>query len=64
MGSQFSAWAVIKSGGLTLLVLAVASIYSFALIWQRWTVYHKAMGGLESFIRHAKHLIEKGQLKE
>lgn len=64
MGDQFSAWAVIKSGGLTLAVLAVASVYSFALIWQRWTVYRKAMGGLDPFIRHAKHLIEKGQLKE
>jgi len=64
MGAQFSTWAVIKSGGLTLLVLAVASVYSFALIWQRWTVYRKAMGGLDPFIRHAKHLIEKAQLKE
>lgn len=64
MGEQFSTWAVIKSGGLTLLVLAVASVYSFALIWQRWTVYRKALGGLEPFLRHAKHLIEKGQLKE
>lgn len=64
MGAQFSVWAVIKSGGLTLLVLAAASVYSAALIWQRWTVYSKAMGGLEPFIRHAKHLIEKSQLKE
>ncbi|TBR21972.1 protein TolQ [bacterium] len=64
MGAQFSVWAVLKSGGVTLLVLLLASVYSFALIWQRWTVYSKAMGGLDGFIRHAKHLIEKSQLKE
>lgn len=64
MGMQFGVMDVIKAGGLTLAVLAAASVYSFALIWQRWSVYRKALGGLDAFLRHAKHLVEKGQLKE
>ena len=64
MGGQFGVVAILKSGGFTLAALLAASIYSFGLIWQRWNVYQKALGGLDSFLRHAKHLIEKGQLKE
>lgn len=64
MGMQFGVMDVLKAGGLTLAVLIAASVYSFALIWQRWSVYRKALGGLETFLRHAKHLVEKGQLKE
>lgn len=64
MSNHFGFLEVVKAGGLTLALLAAASVYCFALIWQRWVVYKRAMGGLDAFLRHAKHHIEKGQLKE
>ena len=64
MSTHFGFIEVVKAGGLTLALLAAASVYCFALIWQRWVVYKRAMGGLDGFLRHTKHLIEKGQLKE
>ncbi|MBI2363345.1 MAG: MotA/TolQ/ExbB proton channel family protein [Elusimicrobia bacterium] len=64
MSNHFGFLEVVKAGGLTLALLAAASVYCFALIWQRWVVYKRATGGLDAFLRHAKHQIEKGQLKE
>ena len=64
MGAHFGVIDVIKAGGLTLALLAAASVYCLALIWQRYAVYRHAMGGLDGFLRDAKRHLEKGQLKE
>ncbi len=64
MSGAFGILQVVKAGGVTLLILASASVYCFALIWQRWTVYQRAMGGLDSFLGQAKGFVEKAQLKE
>lgn len=64
MNGSFGIIQVVKAGGVTLLLLASASVYCFGLIWQRWSVYRLAMGGLDSFLRQAKVFVEKGQLKE
>ena len=64
MNASFGILQVVKAGGVTLLLLASASVYCFGLIWQRWAVYQNAMGGLEAFLGQAKACVEKGQLKE
>lgn len=64
MGSSFGFIGIIKAGGFTLALLASASLYCLALIWQRFAVYRHAMGNLDGFLLDAKRYLEKGQLKE
>ncbi|MBI3296860.1 MAG: MotA/TolQ/ExbB proton channel family protein [Elusimicrobia bacterium] len=64
MAIQFGILDVLKAGGLTLAVLAAASLYCLALIWQRFNVYSRAMGGLDAFLAEAKGHLAKNQLKE
>ena len=55
---------ILWAGGPTLLVLILLSIYSLALLYERWTFYRKATKGLEGFVQRLRHALAKGDLKE
>jgi len=40
------------------------SIYSIALIWERWTVYRRTFRGMEDLIHKTHALIKTGEMKQ
>ncbi len=52
------------AGGPILFVLVALSIYSIALIWERWTVYKKTFSGLEDLVHKAHALLKAGEIKQ
>ncbi len=55
---------LVVSGGPILFVLMALSIYSIALIWERWTVYHKTFRGMEDMIHKIYALLRAGEIKQ
>jgi len=55
---------LITAGGPILFFLAGLSIYSIALIWERWTVYRKTLSGMGDLINKAHTLLKTGELKQ
>jgi len=55
---------IIKAGGLTLFTLAALSIYSLAIIAQRWKLYREAVGGATDFLKQARRFVEGDKLKD
>ncbi|OIO02668.1 MAG: hypothetical protein COX65_05735 [Elusimicrobia bacterium CG_4_10_14_0_2_um_filter_56_8] len=55
---------LIMAGGPILLVLAALSIYSIALIWERWTVYKRTFSGLEDLLHKIHALLKTGEIKQ
>ena len=55
---------LIVAGGPILFVLAALSIYSIALIWERWTVYKKTFSGMDDLLHKAHALLKTGELKQ
>ncbi len=55
---------IIKAGGLTLFTLAALSIYSLAIIAQRWKLYRDSLGGASDFLNQARRLAVGDKLKE
>lgn len=55
---------LISAGGPILFFLIGLSIYSIALIWERWTVYKRTFGGLEELLHKTHALIKTGELKQ
>jgi biopolymer transport protein ExbB/TolQ len=55
---------LIIAGGPVLLLLAALSIYSIALIWERWTVYKRTFGGMEDLLHKIHALLRTGELKQ
>ncbi|OGR69332.1 MAG: hypothetical protein A2081_05360 [Elusimicrobia bacterium GWC2_61_19] len=55
---------LITAGGPILFVLASLSIYSIALIWERWTVYKKTFSGMEDLLHKAHALLKTGEIKQ
>ena len=64
MGFQIGVKDILLSGGVTLLLLIVLSIYSLALIWERWRFYGKSLSGLPSFLDKVRQIISGGNLNE
>lgn len=55
---------LIIAGGPILFFLAGLSIYSIALIWERWNVYRRAFGGMGELARKTHSLLKTGELKQ
>ena len=55
---------LIIAGGPVLFVLVALSIYSIALIWERWTVYQKTFKGMDDLIHKIYGLLRAGEMKQ
>ena len=55
---------IIMAGGFTLGILALLSIYSIAVIFQRYYYYRKAVGPLSGFVAKLRKLVESGRLND
>ena len=63
-GFQVSIKEILVSGGPTLAFLILLSIYSIALIWERWRFYSKSTAGLKAFLDKVRSILDKGDLAE
>lgn len=64
MTTSASVLEILKAGGLTLFTLAALSIYSLAIIAQRWKLYRDSVAGASDFLAQARRLVEDGRLPE
>ena len=55
---------LIIAGGPVLFLLAGLSIYSIALIWERWTVYKRTFSGLDDLLHKVHALLKTGELRQ
>ena len=55
---------LIVAGGPILFVLIALSIYSLALIWERWTVYRKTFNGLQDLLHKSHALLKTGEVRQ
>ena len=55
---------ILKAGGLTLFSLAALSIYSLAIIAQRFKLYRDSVGGAAPFLKQTRTLVEGDKIKE
>ncbi len=55
---------ILIAGGPTLALLILLSVYSLALIWERYRAYAKARAGLPGFLDKLRHMIRDGNLAE
>lgn len=55
---------IIAAGGPTLAVLAILSVYTLALIWERWTYFRKSHKALDGFLDRLRASMNKGDLSE
>ncbi|MDO8802963.1 MAG: MotA/TolQ/ExbB proton channel family protein [Elusimicrobiota bacterium] len=55
---------LIIAGGPVLFLLAGLSIYSIALIWERWTVYSRTLSGMEDLLHKIHALLRAGEIKQ
>ena len=61
----FYRWkAYFLSGGFTLLPLVLLSVYSLALVWERYNFFSRSVRGLPRFIESLRAMIAAGKLKE
>jgi biopolymer transport protein ExbB/biopolymer transport protein TolQ len=64
MTTSVSILDILKAGGLTLGTLAVLSVYSLAVIAQRWKLYSATVSGASLFLSRARKLAKDDNLKE
>jgi biopolymer transport protein ExbB/biopolymer transport protein TolQ len=55
---------LIVAGGPILLLLTCLSIYSIALIWERWRIYKRTMKGTEDLLHKVHALLRTGEIKQ
>lgn len=55
---------LIVAGGPILFLLMALSIYSIALIWERWTTYKKTFRGLDDLLHKVNQLIKSGETRQ
>jgi biopolymer transport protein ExbB/TolQ len=64
MGFQFGVKEILVSGGVTLAFLIALSVYSLALIWERWRFYSKSLGGMKAFMDKVRGSLSSGNLND
>ena len=64
MGFQVGVKDILVSGGVTLFFLIALSVYSLALIWERWRFYQRSLGGLGAFVEKVRGILASGNLNE
>ncbi|HAF95570.1 MAG: hypothetical protein A2021_06350 [Elusimicrobia bacterium GWF2_52_66] len=55
---------LISAGGPILFFLLGLSIYSIALIWERWSTYKKTLQGMNDLLRKVHALLKTGEIKQ
>ncbi|MCX5785826.1 MAG: MotA/TolQ/ExbB proton channel family protein [Elusimicrobia bacterium] len=55
---------LISAGGPILFALMGLSIYSIALIWERWSTYNKTFSGMNDLLRKIHILLKSGEIKQ
>jgi len=55
---------LIIAGGPILFLLAGLSIYSIALIWERWSVYKRTLNGMDDLLHKIQALLKTGEVKQ
>lgn len=55
---------VILAGGMPLLVLVILSIYTIALIWERWRFLQKSTAGQRQFLDKVRAALEASDLQQ
>lgn len=55
---------LLKAGGPILFLLAGLSIYSIALIWERWNIYKRTFGGMQDLLHKVHALLRAGEVKQ
>ncbi|MBI3553262.1 MAG: MotA/TolQ/ExbB proton channel family protein [Elusimicrobia bacterium] len=64
MGFQVGIKEILVSGGVTLALLILLSVYSIALIWERWRFYSRSTAGQKTFLDKVRSIIDKGDLAD
>lgn len=64
MGFQVSLKDILVSGGVTLALLIALSIYSIAMIWERWRFFKRAMAGLKPLLDKVHLILKDGNLAD
>ena len=54
---------LIIAGGPIFFILVGLSIYSVAIIWERWKKYKATFSGMKDFIRKTHSLVKAGNIK-
>jgi len=60
--NAYGARQIIASGGIILLLLIGLSIYSLALMWERWKAYSSTVRGQEKFLDKIRKALASGDL--
>ena len=55
---------LLVAGGPILFVLTALSIYSIALIWERWNIFKKTFSGMDELLHKAHALLKTGEMKQ
>ncbi len=55
---------LIVAGGPILFILISLSIYSIALIWERWTTYNKTFKGMDELLHKVNQFIKSGETRQ
>jgi len=55
---------LIAAGGPVLFVLSALSIYSIALIWERWSAYGRTFKGMDELLHKVQVLIKSGEVRQ
>lgn len=64
MGFQVGVKEVLASGGAPLASLILLSVYSIALIWERWRFYRRSLTGLKDYLGKVRKIIDEGNLSD
>lgn len=64
MGFHVGVKDILVSGGVTLMLLILLSIYSLALIWERWRFYGKSLRELAPFLEKIRQILADGRLND
>lgn len=64
MNASFSFKQLIIAGGPILFILAGLSIYSIALIWERWNIYKRTFAGMQDLLHKVHALLRAGEVKQ
>ncbi len=55
---------LILAGGPILFVLTALSVYSIALIWERWNIFKKTFAGMDDLLHKSHALLKTGEVKQ
>ncbi|MDE2237827.1 MAG: MotA/TolQ/ExbB proton channel family protein, partial [Elusimicrobia bacterium] len=64
MGFHVGVRDILASGGPTLAFLIVLSIYSLAVIWERWRFHRRGLAELPGFVQKIRQILASGNLGE